>query len=286
MNSRAKMRQSAQNGPSSRGPDSLSLTGSNEPKLDGRRGRLKKKALEGPAAAGGVEAVDRALAILKTFEVGHERQTLTDLALRTGFYKSTILRLARSLELAGFLHREEGGPFVLGAEPMRLAAVYRRSSALEATVRPILRALREDTGESASFFRRQGDWRQCLYREDTRRAIRDHLLEGDMLPLDIGAGGRVLRVFGELSDSPAERARRYAELPFVSFGERDPETAGVAAPVFGHGGLIGAITISGPRTRITPERAPELGRHVMERAEALSRLLGGPDPAPAREGAG
>ena len=234
-----------------------------------------KKATEG-AAGGGVEAVDRALAILATFEVGHERQTLAELAARTGFYKSTILRLARSLETAGFLYREEGGPFVLGAEPLRLSAVSRRISTLESTVRPVLRALREETGESVSFFRRQGDWRQCLYREETRRAIRDHLMEGDMLPLDIGAGGRVLRVFGEPLLSEDERARRHDELPFVSFGERDPETAAIAAPVFSHQGLAGALSVSGPRTRITPERVADMGPLVVERADALSKLLGAP----------
>jgi len=243
---------------------------------------LSRKPSEGAAAAGGVEAVDRALAILRTFDVGHERQTLTELATRTGFYKSTILRLARSLETAGYITREEGGgAFTLGAEPMRLAAVYRRGAALEASVRPVLRLLRDETGESASFFRRQGDWRQCLYREETRRAIRDHLMEGDVLPLNIGAGGRVLREFGDAA-GPEAWAQRYAELPYVSFGERDPETAAVSAPVFGHGALLGAISISGPRTRITPERAPEIGQRLMQRAEGLSRLLGGPDLAAER----
>jgi DNA-binding IclR family transcriptional regulator len=236
-------------------------------------GARLKKAAEEPAS-GGVEAVDRALAILRTFEVGHERQTLSDLAVRTGFYKSTILRLARSLELAGYLFREETGSFVLGAEPLRLAAVFRRISTLESTVRPVLRAIRDDTGESASFFRRHGEWRQCLYREETRRAIRDHLMEGDMLPLDLGAAGRVLRVFGDGSLSPEDQAGRYTELPFVSFGERDPETAAVAAPVFGHDGLVGAISISGPRTRITPEFVADIAPRLVARSEALSRLLG------------
>jgi DNA-binding IclR family transcriptional regulator len=242
---------------------------------------LKKKAADG-AAGGGVDAVDRALAILATFQIGHERQTLADLATRTGFYKSTILRLARSLETAGFLFREEGGPFVLGAEPLRLSAVYRRISTLESTVRPILRTLRDETGESVSFFRRQGEWRQCLYREETRRAIRDYLMEGDMLPLDVGAGGRVLRVFGEPMTAD-ERLHRLCELPFVSYGERDPETAAVAAPVFNHEGIVGALSVSGPRTRITPERVAGIGPTVVERAEALSRLLGAAPATQVRE---
>jgi DNA-binding IclR family transcriptional regulator len=239
-------------------------------------GRLKEEAKG--YFSGGVDAVDRALAILATFDIGHERQTLGDLAARTGLYKSTILRLARSLEVAGFLHREEGGAFVLGAEPLRLAAVYRRVPALESRVRPILQALRDQTGESASFFRREGDRRQCLYREETRRAIRDQFMEGDMLTLDLDASGRVLTAFGAPLLSASERAQLYAQLPFASFGESDPETAAMAAPVFSSDGLAGALTISGPRTRLTPDRAAEIGPLIVAKAEALSTLLGAASP--------
>lgn len=235
-----------------------------------------KDAADG-APSGGVEAVDRALAILATFEIGHERQSLTELATRTGFYKSTILRLAQSLTAAGYLHREESGAFILGPEPVRLAAVYRRLSALESRVRPILQDLRDETGESASFFRRVGEFRQCLYREDTHRTIREHVLEGDLLPIDTGAAGRVLRTFAE-----GARPAQVADLPFRSQSEADPETASVAAPVFDGAGLAGALTISGPRTRLTTEVAQDLAPLLMAKAEALSKVLGGVLPIPAK----
>jgi DNA-binding IclR family transcriptional regulator len=233
-------------------------------------------------SSGGVDAVDRALAILATFDKGHERQSLGDLATKTGLYKSTILRLARSLEVAGFLHREEGGTFVLGAELLRLAAVYRRVPALESRVRPVLQALRAETGESASFFRREGDRRQCLYREETRRAIRDQLMEGDLLPLNVDASGHVLTVFGDPLLPASERTQRYAELPFASFGESDPEMAVIAAPVFSSDGLAGALSISGPRNRLTPARAAEIGPLIVAKAEALSTLLGAASPLTSR----
>ena len=241
------------------------------------------KEIEEIPVSGGVEAVDRALAILRAFDIGWERLTLSDLASRTGFYKSTILRLCLSLERAGFVHREGSGAFVLGPEALRLAALYRRDSKLETHVRPALRALVEATGESASFYRRQGSRRQCMYREETRRAIRDHIMEGDMLPLNLGAAGHVLTIFGNASLSPAERLRRYAHMPLASFGERDPETAAVAAPVFSHDGLAGAVGISGPRTRLNPKRAAEVSPILLAKAEALSKLLGGTLPGAAGE---
>jgi DNA-binding IclR family transcriptional regulator len=229
--------------------------------------------------AGGVEAVDRALAILTTFEVGHERQTLAELAARTGFYKSTILRLARSLERGGYLHREDNGDFSLGAEPVRLAAIHRRSSKLEDKVRPVLRALLDKTGESASFFRREGNRRLCLFREETRRGIRDHVMEGDMLPLNVGAAGKVLTGFGRSNLSAIQYAKLYAELPMVSHGERDPEIAAIAVPVFAHDGLSGALTISGPRTRLTPQRLKEISPTLTAHARRLTDILGGAELA-------
>jgi DNA-binding IclR family transcriptional regulator len=218
----------------------------------------------------GVEAVDRALKILSAFEAGRARLTLAELAARTGLYKSTILRLAHSLEAGGFLHREANGAFGLGAEPLRLAAVYRRGSDLEAKVRPVLKTLLDETGESASFFRREGDRRLCLFREETQRAIRDHVMEGDMLPMDIGAAGRVLARFDGLTAADAG-----TEPHDVSMGERDPETAALAAPVFAEAGLAGALTISGPRARLTPERLAEIAPQVVAQARRLTALLGG-----------
>ena len=65
----------------------------------------------------------------------------------------------------------------------------------------------------------------------------------------------------------------------ASYGERDPETAAVACPVFGVGQqFVGALTVSGPRYRLESggiERIlPVLFRHASE----LTRVLGG-DPS-------
>lgn len=218
--------------------------------------------------SGGVDAVDRALAILATFAAGREQQTLAQLAAETGLYKSTILRLARSLELAGYLHRNASGQFSLGPQPLRLAAIYRRGLRLEDRVRPVLRSLVDETGESASFFRPEGESRLCLFREETRRAIRDHILEGDLLPLDKGAAGHVIRQ-ARLATSAS------AIAPVVSRGERDPEIAALAAPVFGEEGLAGALTLSGPVGRFDDERVAAMTGRLIQQAQSLTAMLGG-----------
>ena len=217
---------------------------------------------------GGVDAVDRALVILQAFTVGRERQSLAQLAAATGLYKSTILRLARSLEHGGFLHRAADGEFSLGPQPLRLAAIYRLGLRLEDHVRPVLRALVDETGESASFFRREGSSRLCLFREETRRAIRDHITEGDLLPMGQGAAGHILaRAVG--------MAQASAIPPALSRGERDAETAALAAAVFGENGLAGALTLSGPIGRFDDACVSSMSERLIDHARTLTHHLGG-----------
>ena len=228
-------------------------------------------------AQGGVEAVDRALRVVGCFGEGDAALTLTEIAQRTGYYMSTILRLAASLEKAGFLVRRSDKGFALGSEVMRLGALYQRSFRIEEHVRPVLKRVLQATGESASFFRREGDGRLCLFREDSLHGIRDHVHEGEVLPLDKGAPGRVLTSFDETAArSPEEMARAFAALPFVSLGERDAEMAAIAVPVFsGRDGLVGALNVSGPVTRFTAAKVAEMRPLLLEAGRRLSEDLGG-----------
>lgn len=223
--------------------------------------------------SGGVDAVDRALSILSCFHAKDGKLTLTEIASRTGLYKSTALRLIESLEKAGFLIRYDSRGYTLGAELMRLGSLYSGQFRLDDRIRPILLRLVEETGESASFFRQEGKHRVCLYREDSLQPIRDHIREGDLLALDKGAAGHVLT---DCSRKPIEEIATLLEgMPYASFGERDADTAAIAAPVFGmNDELVGAISISGPLSRFSPERVEMHKRALRQRAHDLSSLLG------------
>ena len=168
------------------------------------------------AAAGGAAAVDRALTLLSVFGAGDTSLSLAELAERTGLYKSTVLRLLASLEHAGFMQRQDDGRYRLGAELARLGGLYTASFSLGAVVVPVLRALVEQTGESAAFHvceRRGDEWlRLCLYRVDSPQLVRDHVRAGDVLPADRGAGGRVLQAFSEPAPGEARGSAAGREL--------------------------------------------------------------------------
>ncbi len=195
-----------------------------------------------------VEAVERALSILEAFEISEENLALAQLAQKTGMHKSTILRLAGSLERFGYLRRGEDGRFRLGPSLWRLGALYRGGFDLGEHVRPALRRLVDMTQETASYYVREGGERVCLYRLNAPREARHHLDEGARLPLMRGAAGRVLIAFDGGHDPTSIRVR--GDGFAVSLGERDAEIAAVAVPVFDTGGqLRGALSVSALITR-------------------------------------
>src|SRR5262249_22557691 len=166
----------------------------------------------------------------EAFHTERPVMTLGEIAAATGFYKSTILRLAASLERFGYLVREESGAFRLGPALWRVGAIYRGGVDLGQAVRPEVRRLAETTGETASFYIREGRSRVCLFRHNSLQSARHHLEEGALLPLDAGASAHVLAAFsdGKGPKAKAVRQRGYC----VSLGERDPQLAAVAVPPF------------------------------------------------------
>lgn len=201
------------------------------------------------ADSGGVAALDRAVAILNAFRPEDRSLSLAELAQRTGLYKSTILRLAESLMRGQLLERLDDGRYRVGPATFRLGTIYQRSLAATDILLPVMGELSDRTLESVAFYVRSGELRTCLYRVEAKHPIRYSIREGDVLPLYKGSGGRVLAAFSGASGEPYERIRN--DYHYVSFGERDPETAGASAPVFAPGHvLVGAITLAGPRSRV------------------------------------
>lgn len=222
----------------------------------------------------GVAAVDRAMSILRAFTESDVSVRLADLARRTGMYKSTILRLCASLESAGFLRRHQDGSFSLGPELLKLGTYYQNSFDLGAYVMPVLLRLTDKTGESSSYYVRDGDIRICLFRVNSRtNRVMHYRQVGDQLPVDSGASGTVLRAFTEPDNELLESARR--DL-LITSTRPESETAAIAAPVFSaQNGLIGSISVAGPKGRFSKSAAREMMLDVLAGAIELTRALGG-----------
>ncbi len=200
------------------------------------------------ASAEGVAAVDRALMLLAAFAEGDSSLSLAELTVRTALVKSTALRLLASLIHFGLVRKLDDGRYALGPEVARLQSIYTASFSLEGLVMPVLRSLVAKTRESAVYHVRQADMRLCLYRVDSPQPIRNHVEVGDLVPLDRGAGGRVILAFSGAKGAIYNRIRDEGGVALV--GDRSPDLAGIAAPVFRPlGEVAGAVTLTMPASR-------------------------------------
>ena len=220
-----------------------------------------------------VESVERALTILAAFSDGAPKLSLSEIAEKTGFYRSTILRLAASLERFGYLSRDADGYFHLGASLLHLGSLYQNGFCLSDHVRPALARISESTEQTAAFYVRENDRRVCLFRHHSKQMIRHFLEEGAVLSLEGGASARVLLAFdgqpGPLYDDVRQRGY------YFSRGERDPDTAALSTPVFSRTGrLVGALSCSGLSRHFEDEEKNSIMVGIlMNESDALRKLI-------------
>jgi DNA-binding IclR family transcriptional regulator len=168
----------------------------------------------------------------------------------TGLSRATAHRLAVALEAHGMVRRDGDGRFALGLRMLPLAEL----------ARPALERLREETGESAQLYVKQGSARVCVLSLESPHGLRTIVPLGATLPLDRGSAGRVLA-------GQDVGKRGWIE----SVEEREPGVASVSAPVRdAHGTVIAAVSISGPVQRTTRAPGKRYGAAVARAAKMTS----------------
>lgn len=221
-----------------------------------------------------VEAVEKALSLLNCFNEEERILTLAELSKKTGLYKSTILRLLKSLERFGFIRRNDAGSYSLGSSLWRLGSMYRKDFDFGEYIRPALRRLRDLTGETASFYVKDGDTRVCLYRVNSNKALRHHLDEGVQLPLGIGAAGKLLLAFTNKDYEKFEEILKNGYA--ISRGERDSDIAALAVPIMNSNGAVrGALNISGLVSHFDEKFEKKFSEELKKEATKLEEALAG-----------
>jgi DNA-binding IclR family transcriptional regulator len=208
----------------------------------------------------GVGVIDKAVAILAAVEAGP--LGLTGLVERTGFSRATTHRLAAALEIHGLLRRDADGRFALGGRLLEMGEQARRSWPIAEAAGPALAALRDETGESAQLYVRDGEQRVCVASLESPHGLRTIVAAGARLPLGQGSGGRVL--LGEA----------VPDGYLVSVGEREAGVASVSAPVRAGDGILAAVSVSGPIERLSRDPGPTFGPAVVTAAGAIARAAG------------
>lgn len=234
--------------------------------------------------------------LLDCFSPAEPELGFGELRRRTRLPPSTCSRLISSLTELGFLERR-GESYRPGARLVRWSAARLASApSLQELARPRLEELRDQTGETSRLYVRDGLVRVCVAAAETRRPVGRAVRVGEVLPLYAGAAGKVFLAFDEmlevqeaLSDarpitaatitgeaSWEQELRRIRRAGYAaSFGEREGETAAVAAPVSDPTGrVVAALGIGAPRYRLGPRAAARLAPLVVGAAGKLSRDLG------------
>ncbi|QHI99670.1 helix-turn-helix domain-containing protein [Xylophilus rhododendri] len=226
-------------------------------------------------STGSVAAVVRAMDLLSAFALDEPELTLVELSRRVGLHKTTVLRLARTLAMCGYMVQCDSGGWRLGPAAGWLGVRYQSAFDILNVVEPLLRELVRETGESAAFYVREGSVRCCVARVDGPHPYAEHARMGEALPLDRGSPGRVILAFCGEPGEPYETIRKLGY--HATKGERVKDVATVSAPIFGlHWKLLGSVCISGPVTRVTDRRLKSFATLVISAANRLSyRLAGG-----------
>jgi DNA-binding IclR family transcriptional regulator len=223
----------------------------------------------------GVEAVDKALKILSLFEFGRPKLSLGEISAATGLAKSSILRLMISLQNSGYVNQTSDKRYTVGAETFRIGSIYQQNLNLETIVRPVLSEMVAECDESSSFFRREGQRRICVFREDANQLLREFVAEGDSAPISKGAAGTVFVWYEKIRGDEVASAPDLKRLPIISIGERTPGIAGMSVPVFSlTDGMIGALTLSGPVVRFSPEKIETMKNPLLRAGAKITRALG------------
>jgi IclR family acetate operon transcriptional repressor len=237
-----------------------------------------------------VGSVARALALLDALAEGPAG--VNALARRIGVNPSSASRLLATLDSGGLVDREPGGPYRLGLRLVALADGVLARLDVRDLARPELRALVEQTGETATLSVPGGG-----------DAVTVDFLAGESSVVSMArvgrpsvghatAAGKVLLAFhgGQPARLPAytertitEPGRLSAELATVrergwadAEGEREPDLNALAAPVSGREGeLVAILGLQGPAARFTAARRAEVLPRLLEAAAVVSRRLGG-----------
>ncbi|HEX8917436.1 MAG TPA: IclR family transcriptional regulator [Chloroflexota bacterium] len=249
----------------------------------------------------GVNSVVRALGILQAFTQAEGALSLGELSARVGMPKSSVHRLASTLEREGFLARHaENGRYQLGLAVLKLAGPALASIDLRQLARPSLEGLArelQDTVHLAVL-----DRGEVIYIDKIESPSRVQMVShiGGRSPAHCTALGKVMlaylredeveHIVAERGLTPltsatitsmdalraeleAVRGRGYA----VDEGEHEAMVRCVAAPIHdSRRQVVGAVSVTTVVAGWKPEHRSAMTRAVVEAARAVSTTLGAP----------
>jgi len=244
-----------------------------------------------------VGVVGKVLRVLEALDRSSTGLQLREIAEQTGVHKCTAYRFLAHLESEGYLFRDDDGAYIVGPKLARLGAGVSYHATLRKISRPVLSSLLKATNETVNLGVMDGH--DVLYLDvmESPHTFRMVSQPGLHRPLNSTALGKAMLAF-----LPAEQ--REEILPTLTFTPLTPRTIPnlarlrreltrtaqqgfaiddqeadmgarcVAAPILDERGKIaGAISVSGPTTRISKEKVQIYALAVKKGARMISARL-------------
>ena len=248
-----------------------------------------------------VQSVSRVLDILEALAFSNDEVSLSRLQAELGLPPPTLHRLLRTLVARGYVEQNStsrqygpGFKLLLVAE----AAKHNSRFNLSRTARPFLRRLTAESGETSNLVVPQNNEVVYVDQIPSPQRVRMFTEVGQRAPLYCTGAGKAI-----LSRRSADQIETYvttvqleqltphtfastealrgevasvAERGFAIDNEEfEQGVRCVAAPIAdATGSCIGAISVSGPTSRLTRDRAKTLGELVLEACRNCSAQLG------------
>lgn len=245
-----------------------------------------------------VRVVDRALDVLEAVRDAGRPMRLEEISRRLSVAKSSAFRLLCTLERRGYVERHDGGrQYRLGPRWLSYRDVGARHAPLTEAAIPQMRHLLDAFKETVNLGVLSDG--EVLYLEmlESSHSFRMAAAVGTRSPVHSTALGKAIAAHLPPSDldrlirtrglhaltprtitSPAAWKRDLARTRVRGFSDDNGETeAGAAclgAPIFGPDGeVVGAISISGPTSRMRPIKRAA-ARALVQACASISRALG------------
>jgi DNA-binding IclR family transcriptional regulator len=267
---------------------------------------MMAQAAKSSASAAPVGVIAKVLRILEALQGSSAGLALKAICDLTGIHKSTAHRFLKHLERERYLIRTEAGAYLIGPRLSQMSARGNHGATLQGVARPILWELWKSTQETVNLA--VLDQGTVLYVDviESPHEFRLSSRVGTRRSLHVTALGKALAAFlpaelreNILSTITFQSATPRTIMNLLQFRQElekirqqgyavDDEEAVqgarcVSAPILNSDSEpIGAVSVSGPVTRVSPDQVAMLAGAVMSAARAISAAMGFSPRAPQR----
>lgn len=244
-----------------------------------------------------VQAVDRALMLLKLVGESSTPISVKDLAIQANLNRTTAWRLIASLENHGFVERDSASKgYQLGYTIHQLSSQNDPYGYLIRRARKTLEELKEESGETVLLSIPKHDGILTIDQIDTDHSVRLVNYTHTTSPLHCSSNGKILlsllpdkelniilgqtlQPFSKYTITDPEKLREELNKIRIqkvgtSIGEYDENENAISAPIFDKKqNLIAFITLGGPSFRLPKEVLLQLSDRMLEAAKKIEEQL-------------